>query len=90
MLITGILLSLGLPSFMHITDWICTYSGSGLIHIKIFNRDKLITMHSRLDLAVRGRHAVDAVYIDFARALDSIVHSELIFILSTFQISANL
>ena len=37
-------------------------------------------------LAVHGGHAVDAVYIDFARA-NSVVHSKLIFKLSTFGIS---
>ena len=37
-----------------------------------------------------GGHAVDAVHIDFARAFDSVVHSKLIFKLSTFGISGNL
>jgi len=32
----------------------------------------------------------DAVYIDFTRAFDSVVHSKLIFKLSTFSISGNL
>ena len=36
-------------------------------------------------LAVHGGHAVDAVYIDFARAFDSVVHSKLIFKLSTLE-----
>jgi len=35
-------------------------------------------------------HSVDAVYIDFTRAFDSVVHSILIFKLSTFGISGNL
>ena len=41
-------------------------------------------------LAVHGGHTVDAVYIDFARAFDSVVHSKLIVKLSTFGISENL
>jgi len=41
-------------------------------------------------LAVHGGHSVDAVYIDFTRAFDSVVHSKLIFKLSTFGISGNL
>jgi len=41
-------------------------------------------------LAVHGLHSVDAVYIDFTRAFDSVVHSKHIFKLSTFGISGNL
>ena len=41
-------------------------------------------------IAVHCRHAVDAVYIDFARAFDSVVHYKLIFKLSTFGNSENL
>jgi len=37
-----------------------------------------------------GRHSTDAVYIEFTRAFDSVVHSKLIFKLSTFGISENL
>jgi len=43
------------------------------------------------DWAVHGgMHSVDAVYIGFARAFDSVVHSKLIFKLRTFGISENL
>jgi len=41
-------------------------------------------------LAVLGGHSVDAVYIDIARAFDSVVHCKLIFKLSTFGISGHL
>lgn len=41
-------------------------------------------------VSVHGGHAVDAVYIDFARAFDSVVHSKLIFKLSNFGISGKL
>jgi len=41
-------------------------------------------------LAVHGGHSVDTVYIDFERAFDSVVHSKLVFKLSTFGISGNM
>jgi len=41
-------------------------------------------------LAVHIGKSVDAVYIDFARAFDSVVHSKLIFRLSNFGISGNM
>ena len=41
-------------------------------------------------LSVNCGHSVDAVYIDFARAFDSVVHSKLICKLSFFGISGNL
>jgi len=41
-------------------------------------------------LAVHGGHSVDAAYIEFTRAFDSVVHSKLIFKLITFGISGNL
>jgi len=41
-------------------------------------------------LAVHDGHSVDDIYIDCARAFDSVVHSKLIFKLSTFGIAGNL
>ena len=41
-------------------------------------------------LAVNCGHSFEAVYIDFARAFDSVVHSKLICKLSSFGISGNL
>jgi ribonuclease P/MRP protein subunit RPP40 len=41
-------------------------------------------------VAVHGGHAVDAIYIDFARAFDSVVHSKLLHKLSAFGISGKL
>jgi len=41
-------------------------------------------------VAVHGGGAVDAIYIDFSRAFDSVVHSKLIFKLSNYGVSGNL
>jgi hypothetical protein len=41
-------------------------------------------------VAIHGRQPVDAIYIDFSRAFDSVVHSKLIFKLTSYGISGKL
>jgi hypothetical protein len=41
-------------------------------------------------VAIHGGVAVDAIYIDFSRAFDSVVHSKLLYKLSNFGITGNL
>jgi hypothetical protein len=41
-------------------------------------------------VAIHGGFAVDAIYIDFSRAFDSVVHSKLLYKLSNFGITGNL
>jgi hypothetical protein len=41
-------------------------------------------------VSVHGNNAVDAVYIDFSRAFDSVVHSKLILKLGSFGINGKL
>ena len=41
-------------------------------------------------VAIHGGSAVDAIYIDFSRAFDSVVHSKLLYKLSNFGITGNL
>lgn len=41
-------------------------------------------------VAIHGHQSVDAIYVDFSRAFDSVVHSKLIFKLSNYGISGNL